>query len=94
VVVRAEISGVRGQDLRVNVDGEHLRISGIRRVPQTGDVDRLHQMEISFGPFDREIRISVPFDRDGVAARLEDGLLEVRLPKKKRVKRRIEVDKG
>ena len=33
VVVLAEIAGIRSEDLRVTVDGEELRISGVRRVP-------------------------------------------------------------
>ena len=92
MIVRAEISGVRGEDLRVNVDGEILRISGVRRVPSGIDVRRLHQMEIAFGPFERELRISIPFDREGVSARLEDGFLSVVLPKHRAVRRRVEVE--
>jgi HSP20 family protein len=80
-VVRAEISGVRGDDLRVSVDGDRLRLSGVRSVPQRGDVQRLHQMEIAFGPFERTVRIQIPFERERVTAHLEDGFLEVRLPK-------------
>lgn len=89
-MVRAEISGVRGEDLRVSVDGEVLRISGARGVPSGGAVQRLHQMEIAFGPFERTVRIRVPFDRDQVTAQLEDGFLEVTLPKRK--PQRIEVE--
>ncbi len=81
VAVRIEIPGVRGEDIRVNVDGEILRISGIRRVPESARVKRLHQMEIAFGSFEREVRIALPFDRGGVNAHLEDGFLLVTLPK-------------
>jgi len=89
--VRVEISGVRGEDLRVNVDGDLLRVSGVRRVPVEGGVRRLHQMEIAFGPFERAIRIAVPFDRQRVSAHLEDGFLEVKLPKQS-PRREVEVE--
>jgi len=92
VVVRAEISGVRGEDVRVSVDGNLLRISGVRRVPSGGDVVRLHQMEIAFGPFERTLRVQVPFDRDQVSARLEDGFLEVHLPKRQAQRIRVETE--
>jgi len=92
VVVRAEISGVRGEDIRVSVDGDLLRISGERRVPAGETVRRLHQMEIAFGPFERALRIQVPFERDQVSAHLEDGFLEVTLPKRRA--RRIDVEAG
>jgi len=92
VIVRIEIPGVRGEDLRVNVDGAFLRIAGVRRVPAHRSVRRLLQMEIAFGPFERDVRIGVPFDRDGVSAQLEDGFLSVTLPKIKPVRREVSVE--
>ena len=77
VVVLAEIAGIRSEDLRVTVDGEELRISGVRRVPERSDVKRLLQMEITAGPFERRLRIPIPFDRERVSAHLADGFLTV-----------------
>jgi HSP20 family protein len=90
VVVRAEVCGVQGEDIRVSVDGDLLRISGMRTLPSGEEVQRLHQMEIAFGAFERTLRIQVPFDRDHVSAHLEDGILEVTLPKRR--PQRIEVE--
>jgi HSP20 family protein len=90
VVVRAELAGVRGEDLRVTVDGETLRINGVRLAPEPADVRRLHQMEIATGPFDRKVRIAIAFERDAVTAHLADGFLTVTLPK--RVPQRREID--
>jgi HSP20 family protein len=91
VLVRVEIAGVRSDDLRVSIDRDLLRISGVRRPPTSLEVRRLHQMEIAFGPFERAIRIAMPFERDRVAAHLEDGFLEIRVPKCVPVQRRVEV---
>ena len=92
IIVRIEIPGVRGEDLRVNVDGTFLRISGVRKVPAHLSVKRLLQMEIAFGPFERDVRIGIAFDRDQVSARLEDGFLSVTLPKVKPVRREVSVE--
>ena len=92
VVVRVEIAGLRGEDLKVQVDGELLRVSGVRRVPAEPKARRLHRMEIAFGAFEREVRITIPFDRDTVGAHLEDGFLTISLPKRLRVRREIEVE--
>jgi HSP20 family protein len=92
VVVRAEIPGVSGDNIRVNVDGEILRISGIRTVPPDSEVRRLHQMEIAFGAFEREVRISVPFQSERVSAHLEDGFLSVTLLKQVPVRRKVTVE--
>jgi len=86
------MAGVRGENLRVNVDADVLRIRGVRKTPQTPGVRRLHQMEIAFGPFETSVRLGIPFDRERVTAHLEDGLLEVRLPKRGPVQVRVETE--
>jgi len=91
VVVRFEVAGVRGQDLRVNVTGTVVRLRGVRRAPPAGAIDRLHQMEITFGPFEREIEIQATFDAEAVRARLEDGFLEVRIPKRSPARRTLPI---
>ena len=83
---------MRGDDLRVNVEGTVLRLRGVRRAPTGHAMDRLQQMEISFGPFEREIAIQAVFDSEAVRARLEDGFLEVRIPKRNPARRSLEIE--
>jgi len=92
LVVRVEIAGVRSQDLNVKVDGQILRIAGIRPAPDGSKVRRLHQMEIASGPFERRLRIPIPFDRNVVSAQIADGFLTVTLPKRETGPRRISVE--
>jgi HSP20 family protein len=92
IVVRAELAGVRGRDLSVKVDGQVLRIGGVRLAPEDSDVQRLHRMEIASGPFERRVSIPVPFERDRVSAQLTDGFLTVSLPKRKTREQRVEVN--
>jgi len=92
VVVRVELAGVHRDRIRVTVHGGQLRIHGERVPPGDRDVLRHHQMEIAFGPFERVLNVGVPFEREGVVAHLEDGFLTVTLPKRGRVRRRIEVE--
>ena len=92
VVVRVELAGVRSEDLRVTVDGRTLRISGIRRVLDRSDVQRLHQMEIATGPFERRVQIPMPFERDEVSANLADGFLTVVLPNRPAGPRKVEIE--
>jgi HSP20 family protein len=92
VVVLVEIAGIRSDDLRVTVDGEVLRISGIRRVPERSDVKRLLQMEIAAGPFERRLRIPIAFDRERVSAHLADGFLTVTLPRRLPTRRHVKLE--
>jgi HSP20 family protein len=92
IVVRAEIAGVRSQDLNVRVDGQVLRIGGARPVPEGSDIKRLHQMEIASGPFERRVRIPIAFERDRVFAHVADGFLTVTLPKRETGPRPVPVE--
>lgn len=92
VVVRLELAGVRGEELRVTVDGNALRVRGVRLAPEPADVRRLHQMEIATGPFDRRLRIPIAFERDGVNAHLADGFLTVTLPKRVPIQRAVTIE--
>ena len=75
--------------LKVTVDGDMVQVRGVRRPPRGDEAARPHRMEIAFGPFERTVRVGIAFDRDGVAASLEDGFLTIVLPR--RLPRRIEV---
>jgi len=92
LVVRVELSGVRREDVRVTVDGDVLRICGSRASQESG-VERLHQMEITSGPFDRRLVLPVATDRDRVSAHLADGVLTVTLAKRGPARRTVEVER-
>ena len=92
VLVRAELAGVGNEDLRVTVDGQVLKISGVRRASEGGDVRRLHQMEIASGPFERRVRIPISFQRDRVSAHLANGFLTVTLPKRLPIQHSVKVE--
>jgi len=92
-VVRVAVAGVANRDLKVAVEREVLCVRGVRS-SHTGalggeEVLRHHQLEIEPGPFEARVPIGGAIERDQVSARLEDGVLTVRLPK--RGPRRIDV---
>lgn len=78
-VLNADLPGVSREDLMVQVVEGRLRISGVRRFPET-----LHYMRMFELP---EAVSGVP-----VVARLKDGVLTIKLPKLDRMRaRRIPV---
>ena len=91
VVVRVELAGVRQEDVRVNVTGDEVCISGHRATGESEAVS-LHQMEIAAGPFDRRIQIPVPFERERVRARLSEGFLTVTLARRSPARHQVEVE--
>ena len=84
VIVHVELAGVASEGLKVSLDGSAVRISGVREIDPGVPVERLHQMEIASGPFDRRIQIPVAFHKDQVSAHLANGFLTVTLKKRGR----------
>ena len=94
ILVRLEIAGVPRDQIHVTLDGELLRVRGVRRPPAGEERGLPQQVEIAIGPFERALRIEAPFDRDSVRAKLEDGVLTVTLPRKPAGARQIRVETG
>lgn len=91
VVVRVELAGVSSEDVRVVVDGEYVQISGRRRFGCAEDRQHHLLIEIPQGPFERVLRMRVPYDADRVGARLENGVLTIELPQRQSGARLISV---
>lgn len=81
VIIVMEIAGVEREDIEVHLEGRHLRIGGVRRVAAPLDVERCHQMEIDFGPFERWITLDFSPSHDGLKAAYQNGFLRITLPK-------------
>ncbi len=91
VVVRVELAGVPNEDVRVVVDGEYVQISGRRSFGRSEPSQRHILIEIPQGPFERVLRMRVPYDADRVEARFENGVLTVELPRRQSSTRLISV---
>jgi HSP20 family protein len=78
-VVKAELPGVRMQEISLEVAGRELVISGERPVQETeGRV--YQQLEIEAGPFRRVVELNADVVADQARATFDDGVLRVELP--------------
>ena len=87
----ADLAGVDVENLELAMEGRFLRVSGQRKPPAAIARKRFFQMEVEYGPFERVVRIPFPIMLDKVEARLENGLLLVRLGKERPEKVSIQV---
>jgi HSP20 family protein len=79
LTVVVELPGVDPQTVRVVVGERLLVVAGERkRPPAPGRV--YQQMEIEYGPFERQVRLAEDVDADRARARLERGILTIELP--------------
>jgi len=82
ILVQVEVAGVGPGDLRVEIDGTTLRVTGRRRLsfPEPGRI-RFHCLERQEGSFERQVEIFEPVNFAKATARLERGLLCIELPR-------------
>lgn len=79
-LVLVEVPGVPAARLSVRCEGRSLTITGRRDGETRGG--RFRCLERSRGEFERHLRLPEGLDPDSVEARLENGVLTVRLPKR------------
>jgi len=78
LIVQVELPGVDPDDVRLVASPQALLIAGERRRPK--DCGHYQQMEIDYGPFQRQIMFSDDVDAENATATYERGILSVRLP--------------
>ena len=75
--VRAELPGVKGEELDIQVTGKNLAISGKRKIAAEEDSAKYHRREREAGTFSRMIGLPGEVDTDKVDAKLENGILSI-----------------
>jgi len=84
--VRAELPGVKAEDMDISVTGTSLSISGERTIPSEDEKVNYHRREREAGKFSRMINLPGQIDAAKVEARCADGVLTVVLPKSEAAK--------
>ena len=90
--LRAELPGVKSEDLDIQAMARNLTISGERRIAAEDTSARYHRREREAGKFSRAFALPKDIDTDRVEARLVNGVLTVKVPKAESAKpRRIQI---
>ena len=85
-VVKAELPGMKEEDIDISVVGDTLTIKGERKTESEVKEEDYHCCERSYGSFFRSIDLPSNVDGENIEASYEDGILEVSLPKAAEVK--------
>ncbi len=85
-IVKAEIPGMKEEDIDVSVVGDTLTIKGERKAETEVKEEDYYCCERSYGSFSRAISLPSTVDAKKIEASYEDGVLEVTLPKAPEVK--------
>ena len=94
-VLKADLPGLRDEDVKIEVQDGTLTISGERKAEERKEEKGYYRVERSFGGFSRSLTLPEGIDPDGVSAEFDNGVLEVRIPKpEERKPHRVEIGKG
>ncbi|GAB4350143.1 MAG: Hsp20/alpha crystallin family protein [Gammaproteobacteria bacterium] len=88
VVVRAEVPGVKKDELDVTVTDNRITIKGEYRKEDKEERGDYHRSETSYGSFARTLELPAEVDGTKGRAKFEDGVLEVTLPKREGSRKR------
>jgi HSP20 family protein len=81
--VRADLPGVKKEDINVAINGNEVAISAeTRSEREVKDGERVLRSERRYGKVHRAFSLGQDVDEAGAAAKYTDGVLELTLPKK------------
>ena len=77
LVIKMEVAGISKDDFSIRVSGKYLTIQGNRNEQVSPEYPTYHNMEINFGPFERNIKLPERFTNTNVKANYSGGFLEI-----------------
>ncbi|KUM02633.1 Hsp20/alpha crystallin family protein [Chromobacterium subtsugae] len=82
--VEAELPGVGKEDIHVEIDGALVTIRAeVKQFDQQGQDERALRSERYYGLVSRSFQLPQEIDREAAAARYENGVLNLTLPKRR-----------
>lgn len=92
-LVKAEMPGVKKEDIHVNVEGSQVTILGeVKRESEQKEGEQVIRSERYYGKVARSFSLPQDIEESKVTAEYRDGVLELVLPRKeKSAQRKIEV---
>ena len=79
--VRAELPGVKGDELDIQATGNNISIAGKRNIASEEEGAKYHRKEREAGSFSRAIALPGDIDTGKIKAKLTDGVLTLAVAK-------------
>lgn len=87
-IIRAELPGVKKEEINVELKDGTLTLSGERKAEELTEGVKYRSVERVNGKFVRSVILPKTVNHDGIQASYKDGILEIQVPKAERVKPR------
>ncbi len=85
-LVRAELPGMKKEDVRVTLSDGALTIEGERKQQKEEKDEKYHRIETSYGSFSRTFSLPDNIKPDAIRCESHDGVLTVHIPKTEQMK--------
>lgn len=90
-VVFAELPGVKKEDISISINDSILKLSATKERVTHEKESKQRVKEIRYGKFERNIKLASDLDVSEIDAKLENGILNIRIPKNKKKSKEIEI---
>ena len=88
-IIYSEMPGVKKEDISITFEDSHLKIEAKKELRHKSN--NLTNEEIYHGIYQRKFKLNKDVDSTKIDASYENGVLELRIPKKKEKQKLIEV---
>ncbi|MBI5102109.1 MAG: Hsp20/alpha crystallin family protein [Nitrospirae bacterium] len=86
IVMKAELPGMKREEVEVKIDDHTVTISGEKKHEEKVEKKDYYREECSYGSFTRAFTLPAEVDTEKARATLKDGVLEIRVPKTEEAK--------
>ena len=87
LVLRADLPGIKPEEVKIEVEDDILRVSGEHRESKEKKDEHYVRRERRYGSFSRSLALPVGVDAKKIKAKTHDGVIEVTIPLPKEAKK-------
>jgi HSP20 family protein len=80
-VLRADLPGLGEDDVAIELEDNVLTVSGERKAEHEDTREGFYRLERASGAFRRSLTLPDGVDAEGISAKFDKGVLEIRIPK-------------
>jgi HSP20 family protein len=86
LVVKTEMPGVEKEEVDISLEGDILTLKAEKKEEEVTEETGYYAREVHYGQYSRSIKLPFQVNSQKIDATLENGVLEVRLPKARELK--------
>ncbi len=79
--IEVDLPGVKKEDVSIDINENIITISGERKLEDERKDDEFYRVESIYGQFERSFTLPDDVDTDNIEAKMENGVLSVKIPK-------------